>query len=307
MIDYILNNRLIRLAEGTLPQTQDISIKIRTSAEYIQQFADTPQFQMMQRNLANVHHCKADILADCVIGSFSIPRKDALNTGKQRFCFYLTDTLLIFIDDNNTVENILAQLEEMPLSGPSSPLHFLFDFMEYLIKDDVYFLQHFEENLTKLEEQLLDSKEEGFDKSILHIRKDLAVLGAYYEQLTDMGESLQEAPSGKTKHKTAPLFSIFTDRADRLHSDVQMLKEYSMQLREMHQSQVDVRQNQIMKVLTIVTTLFMPLSLIAGWYGMNFINMPELASPYGYGIVIIVSLLIIVVELWIFHIKKWFD
>lgn len=80
-----------------------------------------------------------------------------------------------------------------------------------------------------------------------------------------------------------------------------------MQLREMHQSQVDVRQNQIMKVLTIVTTLFMPLSLIAGWYGMNFINMPELSSPYGYAVVILVSLLIIALELWIFHIKKWFD
>ena len=50
-----------------------------------------------------------------------------------------------------------------------------------------------------------------------------------------------------------------------------MLKEYSMQLREMHQAQVDMRQNEIMKFLTIVTTIFMPLSLIAGWYGMNLL------------------------------------
>ncbi|MGJ5623990.1 hypothetical protein MYD03_00160 [Mediterraneibacter gnavus] len=64
---------------------------------------------------------------------------------------------------------------------------------------------------------------------------------------------------------------------------VQTLKEYSMQLREMHQTQIDIRQNEIMKVLTIVTTLFMPLTLIAGWYGMNFAHMPELTAPGGTG------------------------
>lgn len=307
MIDYILNNKLIRLTDGMPPQPGVITIKVRTFEEYIQQFQDTPQFHIMQRNLTNIRHCKADILGDYVMGTFSVPLKEAPSVGRQSFCFYLTDSLLVFIDDQNTVTGILSQLEEMPLSGTSSPLHFLFDFMEYVIKDDVFFLQHFEEKLTKLEEQLLDGKDEGFDRTILHIRKELAVLGAYYEQLADMGESLQEAPLGRSKPKTSSLFGLFTDRASRLHSDVQMLKEYSMQLREMHQSQIDVRQNQIMKVLTIVTTLFMPLSLIAGWYGMNFINMPELASPYGYAAVIVISLVIIGVELWIFHIKKWFD
>ena len=106
-----------------------------------------------------------------------------------------------------------------------------------------------------------------------------------------MGESLQEALPDMAQDRSSVLFGLFTDRAGRLYSNVQTLKEYSMQLREMHQSQIDVRQNQIMKVLTIVTTFFMPLSLIAGWYG----------------VVILVCLLIIVIELWFFHKKKWFD
>lgn len=85
-----------------------------------------------------------------------------------------------------------------------------------------------------------------------------------------------------------------------------MMKEYSMQLREMHQTQVDIRQNEIMKFLTIVTTVFMPLSLIAGWYGMNFVSMPELKFPYGYAVVCIVCLLIVALEIWFFKRKKWF-
>lgn len=85
-----------------------------------------------------------------------------------------------------------------------------------------------------------------------------------------------------------------------------MHREYSLQLREMHQTQIDVRQNNIMKILTIVTTVFLPLSLIAGWYGMNFVNMPELQSTNGYRIVCIASALCVVLELLIFKWKKWF-
>ena len=85
---------------------------------------------------------------------------------------------------------------------------------------------------------------------------------------------------------------------------VQNLKEYSMQLREMHQTQIDIRQNEIMKILTVVTTIFMPLTLIAGWYGMNFKNMPELDAKYGYIVVSAICLAIVAVEVWIFERKS---
>ena len=61
-----------------------------------------------------------------------------------------------------------------------------------------------------------------------------------------------------------------------------------------------------MQILTIVTTVFMPLTLITGWYGMNFKNMPELDSKYGYFIIAIISIIVISVEFIIFKIKKWF-
>lgn len=79
-----------------------------------------------------------------------------------------------------------------------------------------------------------------------------------------------------------------------------------MQLREMHQTQVDIRQNEIMKFLTIVTTIFMPLTLIAGWYGMNFVHMPELSLQYGYVVICGICLLIVLIEIWFFKKKKWF-
>ena len=62
-----------------------------------------------------------------------------------------------------------------------------------------------------------------------------------------------------------------------------------------------------MRILTVVTTIFMPLTLIAGWYGMNFKYMPELMSKYGYPGVIVFSILVVVIEIIYFKRKKWFD
>ncbi len=84
----------------------------------------------------------------------------------------------------------------------------------------------------------------------------------------------------------------------------QILREYGLQIRELFQAEIDIRQNRIMKILTIVTTIFLPLTLVAGWYGMNFSNMPELSWKYGYPAVIVISLVIVMICLWIMKKKK---
>ena len=76
-------------------------------------------------------------------------------------------------------------------------------------------------------------------------------------------------------------------------------------MRELFQTEVEIRQNRIMKALTLVTTLCLPLSLVAGWYGMNFTGMPELGWKYGYPAVIVVSVLIVSLCLWIMKKKKF--
>ncbi len=103
------------------------------------------------------------------------------------------------------------------------------------------------------------------------------------------------------------LFRLVASRADRLYDNTKMLREYTAQLRELYKSQIDIEQNKIMRTLTVVTTIFMPLTVIVGWYGMNFKFMPELASKYGYIGVIVLSLLVVIGEIAFFKKKKWFD
>ena len=76
-------------------------------------------------------------------------------------------------------------------------------------------------------------------------------------------------------------------------------------VREAYQSQIDIEQNNIMKVFTVVTSIFLPLSLIAAWYGMNF-ALPEYQWAYGYPFVVSLSVGLVVGLLIFFRKKKWF-
>ena len=101
------------------------------------------------------------------------------------------------------------------------------------------------------------------------------------------------------------LFDLFGARVGRLKNEVHILREYSVQVREIYQSQLSAKQNETMMIITIITAIFFPLSLITGWYGMNFVNMPELHWKYGYPVIIIISSIIVIFCIWIFKRKKY--
>ena len=96
-----------------------------------------------------------------------------------------------------------------------------------------------------------------------------------------------------------------TDDVIRLREESQLLRESCAQLQSLFQAEIDTRQNRIMQILTIVTTIFLPLTLLVGWYGMNFVGMPELTWKYGYPVVVIVSIVTVGISLWVCKKKKF--
>ena len=148
----------------------------------------------------------------------------------------------------------------------------------------VYQIMHMEENVA-------DGKTEGFQNEIGPIRRELLTLRGYYDELMDMGKDLEENENGFFARKQLKYFGTIADRADRLMGRTAYLLEYAQQVRDAYQTQADAVQNKNMQFLTVVSTIFFPLTLITGWYGMNFQNMPELRQ--GYPGVILLSLVVV--------------
>lgn len=256
----------------------------------------------------HIRFCKAELLVNAVTGTLAIPHKRKLSEEKTTFAFCITENRLILIGVQKTICGILDEIQNSgrEMTDLSSPYLVLFDLLEYFICDDMIYLLDLEKKLARLEEMLLEDNEDpvSVNRAILTYRKMLANLGAYYDQLSDMGAVLEQSGLERGVERERILYNLFTSQAARLRSTVQLLKEYSLQLCELHQSQIDLRQNQIMKILTIVTTVFMPLTLITGWFGMNFDDMPGLQHGFFY-VTCLLCVGIIVIEIWYFRKKKW--
>ncbi len=116
-------------------------------------------------------------------------------------------------------------------------------------------------------------------------------------------QELEENENDFFTEENLRYINFFMDRIERYHDVAEVLIDHSMQVRDFYREQMEVRQNCTVTVLTVVTTIFMPLALIVGWYVVNFTHMPEVDSPMGYPLVIILRLLIIVGMLIIFGCK----
>lgn len=303
MMQYFIDSK-----DGSLKAAKKYDKKklffIVMSTEEFHACKELPYYNELLHCLGSIRYCKAEAFKNCIIGTLRLPQKIEQRSPQLSFGFYLTGQLLLFVEDTGDlklwVEKRLSMFHEL-----NSPAQILLQFMEQMIEDDILYLSHIESVAEKMEEDINSGCSRDLFPLLTKHRQKLSELNAYYEQLTNIGELFQSHTSSSFSDDTQN-WDKFTHRAERLQNHVQLLRENMLQLRELYQSEQNAHQNKIMGVLTIVTTFFLPLTLITGWYGMNFTNMPELKWKYGYPVVILVSLIIAVGEFIYFKKKKFF-
>ena len=253
----------------------------------------------------DIHSTKAEVNFDSLTGTFSIPSRRDITGKDYKYVFALDEKGIVFIDSTGVVERMVKRIARTKKWRMPSLERFIYDFLELIITRDLNIMERYEKELDKIEDDIMDDAVEADLGRVNEIRGDIRDLRIHYEQLIDMGQELSENENSFFKQENIRYFELFTDRVTRLHDTANSLRDYTMQIRDLYHTQMDVKQNRIMTLLTVVTTIFMPLTLIAGWYGMNFQNMPELRSKWGYPIVILISLGIVVVSLIFFKKRKW--
>ena len=259
----------------------------------------------MDPNPENIYNSKAEVNYDSITGTFSIPNREDIGGEDAVFSFALDEKGVVFIDRSGMAENLIKKLARTRKWRFPSLERFLYDFLEAIIADDRVLLNSYENELNRIEAELLQGHEEMSTARTNEIRGNLLELRGHYEQLLDMAQVFEDNENRFFTDENIRFFRLFTGRMERRLAMVASLRDYTVQVRDLYQTRLDVKQNRIMTILTIVTTVFIPLTLIVGWYGMNFRYMPELDSPYAYPIVIIVSLAIVILSLVFFHKKKW--
>lgn len=227
---------------------------------------------------------------------------------RDRVGLIVQKNLLLLVSIKDDDESIPLAFEEAarrvnPKSASIERLICMF--FELLLADDGSDLESYDNQIAKMEGQIESgTTEKSFNSEILSLRRRLLIIRNYYEQLLDIFDAMMENEADLFLEQQLHHFRAMRDKIARLSANAQLLRDSLVQVREAYMAALDYNANRIMKVFTVVTTVFMPLTLIVGWYGMNFRFMPELTSRFGYPAVILLSVLVVIVSFIFFKRKK---
>ena len=173
----------------------------------------------------------------------------------------------------------------------------LFRFLVEVSADDLLKLDDLEDRVAAFETALFDgdSPSKTNFREIHRYRQEVWSSKRYFEKMELLTDELMAMDS----------YFIFIDKKyDKLLNQILRTQEYLDQIRQSYEAQVSIEQNSLMKYFTVVTSVFLPLTLLVGWYGMN-LRMPEFRWAYGYPFVIVLSIAIVVFMIWQFRRNKW--
>lgn len=302
---YILNDHLKEMSDADSLDEGVPVIEILSLDEFSASSLFDALVKDSLRSMTGAESTFLDVFPTYFIGSFAVPDKQDLLGDPISFMFYLDKTRLIFIDDGDTCQRIIHLIAHSGVLKQNTLAHCLFEFMKLLIRDDLDFLAALEDRMEDVEESIIELGLRGADKGMVANRRKLLRIDTFYQRLVDMDSGIAENENNLLTREESRLFILLEKQAERLLKRSQTLKEYSLQLRELYQTQIDVQQNKTMRLLTVITVLFAPLTLITGWFGMNFQHIPGLSSPWGYYSVIVLCIILVTAELFIFKRKKW--
>ena len=237
--------------------------------------------------------------SDCV--SLEILDYDDLLLSRGSVLLYLEkEKITCFTSKKEEIERLFSGLSE---KYPQDRI--LFAFFEGLTAEDDRAFDAMEQEVMALEQALLSAGKRDCVWEIISLRKRLMVLKKYYEQFLNVLDILIENENGLLDRKNLRSFQMLYRRTERRFQNILNLRESVTQVRESYEAEVEISLNTTMKIFTVVTTIFLPLTLIVGWYGMNF-DMPEYDWEKGYLFVSIISVLFLLAGILFFRKKKWF-
>ena len=263
--------------------------------------------------------------------------EDILNTGQRpkcedyEKCLFMVLKMLTYNDGDNSVRSeqvslvlgqnfvisfqeevgdVFEQIRDRIRNAKGKIRKMSADYLAYALMDaivDNYFLilEKMGEQIESMEEELIAKPSDETVRMIHSLKRELIFLRKSVWPLRELISSLQKTESSLISDSTGPYLRDVYDHTIQVIDTVESFRDMVSGMLDIYLSSISNRMNAVMKVLTIIATIFIPLTFIAGVYGMNFKFMPELGWKWGYFIVLIIMAAVAAVMLIYFKRKKW--
>jgi magnesium transporter len=184
------------------------------------------------------------------------------------------------------------------------------DYLAYALIDaivDNYFLilEKMGEQIESMEEDLITKPSDNTVQRIHTLKRELIFLRKSVWPLRELINSMEKTESSLISDSTGPYLRDVYDHTIQVIDTVESFRDMVSGMLDIYLSSISNRMNAVMKVLTIIATIFIPLTFIAGIYGMNFKYMPELGWKWAYPAIWLIMAIVVIVMLIYFKRKKW--
>ncbi|GET21770.1 magnesium/cobalt transporter CorA [Prolixibacter denitrificans] len=207
---------------------------------------------------------------------------------------------------DNIFEPIINRLSSSKGSIRSRGADYLFYALTDVIVDNYFtIIENIGNQLEKLEERIFNHPGEDALQEIHRIKSDLLQLRKITYPIRESMRKLENDDIDLIEDKTRKYFTDIYEHIVQIIETIESYREVVSGLKDLYLSSISYRMNKVMQVLTIIATIFIPLTFLVGVYGMNFENMPELHWKYAYFVLWAIMISIVVLLTWYFRKKKW--
>jgi len=297
---YIISEKLLECTKEEMIESKKQYVALLSSEAWEKEKNTFKMGIDFEPKTTNIHVTKAEENFDSITGTFFIPNRKNVQSEEIKFAFALDEKGIVFIDDTLESRKIVRRIKKRKKWRLPSLERFIYDFLNEIIKDDFRMMEKYEQELDEMEDEIIYD-DELISQRVNDIRVDIRDLKKHYEQLLDLGEVFEENENRFFREENLRYFRMFINRVERLRDLSNSIRDYTIQLRDVYKTHLDIKQNHIMTLLTMVTTVFTPLMLVVGWYGMNFKYMPELEYRMSYPLVFASCIAISLLVLWFFR------
>ncbi|TFG27329.1 magnesium/cobalt transporter CorA [Candidatus Thorarchaeota archaeon] len=265
---------------------------------------------LVVEDLVNTEHRpKVEIHQDyifLVLKTFNLEGKESISIEQISFILGPTYLLSFQESDDPIFQPIFTRIEKDHGNVRSSGADYLAYSLLDLIVDDYYgFTESLSEHVETLEDEVIENPTTTTLHGIYRLKRIVSIARRNLWPLREIVGRLYRDPSSLIKPSTNIYMRDLYDHVIQVNDYLEGYREALSSMLDTYLSSVSNKMNEVMKVLTVISTVFIPLTLIAGIYGMNFFNMPELTWPYGYSTILIIMTVMGILMLAYFRKIDW--
>lgn len=239
---------------------------------------------------------------------FVIHRLNAETLAAEEVNIFTSHKFIVTFHKNPApeIDKLQKMLENQSKSWERGTIYLTYQTIDKIVDSYFPLVYEIEDHLNVLEDELTYQSNVNAMKIVFEFRSDLLDLRRTILPMRDLLYRILNSYRFSLKKSERAYFGDIYDHLLKLTEMVESNRELTADMRDSYMAISSSRMNGIMMTLTIVSTIFIPLTFIAGVYGMNFDNMPELHGRYSYFIILAIMIIIAILMLIIFKLKGWF-